>query len=97
MAAITTFGVDADDTLWHNETIFRLNHARFVDLLSDFADEASIEARLAEVEHAEVGRVTVSMGVAELRAHETLASLIERVLQALYRAKHAGRNQISPG
>ncbi len=50
MASITTVGVDADDTLWHNETIFRLNHARFVSLLSDFADEASIELRLAEVE-----------------------------------------------
>jgi putative hydrolase of the HAD superfamily len=50
MAAITTVGVDADDTLWHNETIFRLTHRRFVDLLSDFADEAMIEARLAEVE-----------------------------------------------
>ena len=50
MAAITTVGVDADDTLWHNETIFRLNHARFVDLLSDFGDEAAIESRLAEVE-----------------------------------------------
>jgi putative hydrolase of the HAD superfamily len=50
MAAITTVGVDADDTLWHNETIFRLTHKRFVDLLSDFADEAMIESRLAEVE-----------------------------------------------
>jgi putative hydrolase of the HAD superfamily len=50
MAAITTVGVDADDTLWHNETIFRLTHARFVALLSDFADEAAVESRLAEVE-----------------------------------------------
>ena len=50
MAAITTVGVDADDTLWHNETIFRLTHKRFVDLLSDFADEATVESRLAEVE-----------------------------------------------
>ena len=50
MAAITTVGVDADDTLWHNETIFRMTHKRFVDLLSDLADEAQIEARLAEVE-----------------------------------------------
>ncbi len=50
MAAITTVGVDADDTLWHNETIFRLTHARFVALLSDFADEATVESRLAEVE-----------------------------------------------
>ena len=50
MAAITTVGVDADDTLWHNETIFRLTQARFVELLSEFGDEGQIMARLAEVE-----------------------------------------------
>jgi len=48
--SITTVGLDADDTLWHNETIFRLTHARFVDLLADHGDEANIEARLAETE-----------------------------------------------
>jgi putative hydrolase of the HAD superfamily len=47
---ITTVGLDADDTLWHNETIFRLTHARFVDLLADHGDEATIEARMADVE-----------------------------------------------
>ncbi|WP_425988150.1 HAD family hydrolase [Brevundimonas sp. TWP2-3-2] len=46
---ITTVGLDADDTLWHNETIFRLTQARFLDLLGDH-DNALIEARLAEVE-----------------------------------------------
>lgn len=48
--SITTVGLDADDTLWHNETIFRLTHARFVDLLADHGDEATIEAHLAETE-----------------------------------------------
>lgn len=48
--SITTVGLDADDTLWHNETIFRLTHARFVDLLADHGDEPTIEARLAETE-----------------------------------------------
>ncbi|QQQ17819.1 HAD family hydrolase [Brevundimonas vitis] len=47
---ITTVGLDADDTLWHNETIFRLTHARFVDLLDDHGDRETIETRLAEVE-----------------------------------------------
>lgn len=47
--SITTVGLDADDTLWHNETIFRLTHERFVDLLTDH-DNGLIEARLAEVE-----------------------------------------------
>jgi len=48
--SITTVGLDADDTLWHNETIFRLTHARFVNLLAGHADPDPIEARLAEVE-----------------------------------------------
>ena len=47
---ITTVGLDADDTLWHNETIFRLTQARFLDLLSAHADTATTETRLAEVE-----------------------------------------------
>ena len=47
---ITTVGLDADDTLWHNETIFRLTHRRFVELLSPHADEGVLEARLNAVE-----------------------------------------------
>jgi putative hydrolase of the HAD superfamily len=47
---ITTIGLDADDTLWHNETIFRLTHDRFVELLAEHGDRDSIEARLAATE-----------------------------------------------
>ncbi len=47
---ISTVGLDADDTLWHNETIFRLTHDRFVGLLAEHGDRATIEARLAETE-----------------------------------------------
>ena len=46
---ITTVGLDADDTLWHNETLFRLTQDRFLDLLTDHDTEA-VRARLAEVE-----------------------------------------------
>ncbi|WP_332771851.1 HAD family hydrolase [Phenylobacterium sp.] len=48
--SITTVGLDADDTLWHNENIFRLTHERFCDLLAEVADRAELEAKLAEVE-----------------------------------------------
>ncbi|HEY1224588.1 MAG TPA: HAD family hydrolase [Brevundimonas sp.] len=48
--SITTVGLDADDTLWHNETIFRLTHERFVDLLDEYGDHDAIKARLAETE-----------------------------------------------
>jgi putative hydrolase of the HAD superfamily len=42
--------LDADDTLWHNETMFRLTQDRFFDLLADVADRPALEARLNEVE-----------------------------------------------
>lgn len=47
---ITTVGLDADDTLWHNETLFRLTQDRLRDMLSDYADHEVTSARLAEVE-----------------------------------------------
>lgn len=48
--SLTIIGVDADDTLWHTETVFRLTHRRFNELLGDFADEDTLEAKLAAVE-----------------------------------------------
>lgn len=47
---ILTVGLDADDTLWHNETIFRLTHDRFCGLLTEVGEAEIVEARLAEVE-----------------------------------------------
>jgi putative hydrolase of the HAD superfamily len=47
---ITTVGLDADDTLWHNETIFRLTQDRFRALMADYAEPEFLDARLAEVE-----------------------------------------------
>ena len=43
-------GLDADDTLWHNETFFHASHARFVTLLAPWADGAEVEAALREVD-----------------------------------------------
>ena len=47
---VTTVGLDADDTLWHNETIFRLTQDRLREMLSAYADHDTTNARLAEVE-----------------------------------------------
>ncbi|MBM6596126.1 HAD family hydrolase [Microvirga pudoricolor] len=52
---VTIIGLDADDTLWHNESIFRSAQKRFYDLLSPYGDADAIEARLAEVEHRNLG------------------------------------------
>ena len=50
MARLTTIGFDADDTLWHNETFFRLTEARFAALLADHADTEGLSDRLHAAE-----------------------------------------------
>ena len=48
--SVTTVGLDADDTLWHNETIFRLTQDRFAELLSPFAPQTALRERIAQIE-----------------------------------------------
>ena len=89
--SITTVGLDADDTLWHNETIFRLTHDRFVSLLADHADRAALESRLAETEKRNlrlygygVKGFTLSMieTAMELTGGEAPASVVREILAA---------------
>ena len=47
---ISTIGFDADDTLWQNETFFRLTEQRFAGLLSEHGEHQVISARLLEAE-----------------------------------------------
>ena len=47
---VTTIGFDADDTLWHNETVFRLTQERFASLLADHADTDHLMSRLLAAE-----------------------------------------------
>jgi putative hydrolase of the HAD superfamily len=42
--------LDADDTLWHNESMFSLTQAKFLDLLSGYHSPELIERRLYETE-----------------------------------------------
>lgn len=53
---IATVGFDADDTLWHNERMFRLTEARFATLLAPHARGADLAARLAAAERRNLGR-----------------------------------------
>ncbi len=47
---VSTIAFDADDTLWHNETIFRLTEERFAALLSQEMDSEPLMERLLETE-----------------------------------------------
>lgn len=52
-----------------------------------------IEGRKLSLGDVEVG-VTVSLGCAQYLPGEKLSDLVERADQALYRAKHNGRNRV---
>lgn len=41
---------DADDTLWHNETLFNLTHDRFKKLLNGYLTEENVDLKLYETE-----------------------------------------------
>lgn len=89
--SITTVGLDADDTLWHNETIFRLTQDRFVALLADHADRPTLEARMAETEKRNlrlygygIKGFTLSMieTAMELTGGEAPAAVVREILAA---------------
>jgi putative hydrolase of the HAD superfamily len=48
--ALDLIALDADDTLWHSETYFRLSYDRFAALLGDWGEAAAIETRLLATE-----------------------------------------------
>jgi putative hydrolase of the HAD superfamily len=52
---LTTIGFDADDTLWQNESFFRLTQDRFAGLLSDHADPAHLAERMEAAERRNIG------------------------------------------
>ncbi|MEO5808220.1 HAD family hydrolase [Devosia sp.] len=47
---ITTIAFDADDTLWQNETFFRLTEQRFLAMLADYAEHDGLSERLRAAE-----------------------------------------------
>jgi putative hydrolase of the HAD superfamily len=50
MSTLSTIGFDADDTLWQNETFYRLTEERFTSLLAQHGHAQAISFRLLEAE-----------------------------------------------
>ncbi|WP_430449557.1 HAD family hydrolase [Rhodophyticola sp.] len=53
---LQTIGFDADDTLWQNESFYRLTQERFADLLADYTDRDHLHRKLLEAERRNLGR-----------------------------------------
>lgn len=84
-------GLDADDTLWHNETLFRMTHERFNALLAPWADASALERTLETVERRNLGTYgygakgfTLSMleAALEASAEQVPASVLAEILSA---------------
>lgn len=56
MTKLTTIGFDADDTLWQNETGFRMTQVLFAQLLADVAGPDHLAERLLAAERRNLGR-----------------------------------------
>jgi len=88
---LTTIGFDADDTLWHNETFFRLTQERFFHLLADHSDPDHLHERLLAAERRNLGAYgfgvkgfTLSMieTALEVSAGQVPAAVIGEILAA---------------
>ena len=90
-ADLTTIGFDADDTLWQNETFFRLTQERFTALLADYAARDHLEERLLAAERRNLGHygfgikgfvLSMIETAIEVTDHKVPASVIAELLAA---------------
>ena len=77
-----TIGFDADDTLWHNETIFENVHLRYRALLARFHDAATVEQRLFATEMRNLERYGYGVKGFMLSAIETAIELSDGQISA---------------
>ncbi len=76
-APITTIGLDADDTLWHNERFFSLTHERFTALLADHAAPEHLAERLLAAERRNLGQYGFGIKGFVLSMIETAVEITE--------------------
>lgn len=84
------------------DSVVRWGGEEFLILLPDTQLAAALEfaerirRSIADENDCEAGKVTASLGVAELQVGESSASLLNRADKALYKAKLEGKNRVYP-
>ncbi|WP_126456756.1 GGDEF domain-containing protein [Sulfuriflexus mobilis] len=105
-AALAALGHDLGDNIRPCDYAVRYGGEEFIVILPDttVSDARIIAERLRELlrnmnildqDGKPLPPITVSMGLAELKARQTMDTLIEAADVALYRAKHAGRDRVA--
>ncbi len=82
VSKLTTIGFDADDTLWHNESFYRLTQDRFAGLLGDYADRDHLEERLLAAEVKNLGQYGFGIKGFMLSMIETAIEVTDRRVPA---------------
>ncbi len=97
MDTVTTIGFDADDTLWHNETLFHITHTRFAELLADEADPSHLMTRLEAAERRNLGHYGFGVKGFMLSMIETAIEVTDSRVQAKVIAEimAAGRQMLA--
>jgi len=85
---------------WERSVVFRWDGGEFLLLLPDTSLDAALTAAedlridVEKMAIPDIPPLTVSVGVVQYRAGESLDSLFQRVEEALYQAKNRGRNSV---
>jgi diguanylate cyclase (GGDEF)-like protein len=84
------------------DTVARWGGEEFVAVLNVPLEGARVfceraRQKIEMLETPRVGRVTISVGLAQVGAEETLSAALERADKHLYEAKAGGRNRVCPG
>jgi putative hydrolase of the HAD superfamily len=79
---ITVVGLDGDDTLWHNETRFKLTQAGLRELLQRHVPEADVDRHLADAEMRNLGIYGYGVKAFTLSMIETAMQLTQGKIPA---------------
>lgn len=95
--SIAAIGFDADDTLWQNESFFRLTQSRFAALLADYAGPDHLEERLLEAERRNLGHYGFGVKAFTLSMIETAIEVTGGTVpgQVIAKILAAGREMLS--
>ncbi|MFL6277354.1 MAG: HAD family hydrolase [Blastocatellia bacterium] len=74
---IEVIAFDADDTLWHNESLFTVTQSKFKQLLAGYHSDEWIEAKLNETEHRNIQHFGYGIKGFTLSMIETAIELTE--------------------